>query len=379
MSGERPAVVRAPRGGRGRVRAEASAAHFQRALAALRAYLADHGHAHPPTRLVVDGLELGRWVSSQRSRYRAGTIRIEQVAALEALPGWSWGRTQQSRFDEGLAHLRTYLAEHGSAAVGGDHTTADGFALGAWAKRRRQSEVDGELRPEWAATLQALPGWYWTRTGTGRFAWEPGAARLHAWVAEHGTAVVPDDTVYNGSPLSTWIHAVRRRRIQGTLTATQLAELDALPGFTWGVLDTRFAQGLALLREHHEATGSASPNQFLIHPSGFTLGAWTSRVRTLYRAGTLAPQRVTALEAVPGWQWNPMAEQWAVRLLLVRACALTHGGLHAIPRDTRIDDIGVNAWITRQRARARAGHLSTHETGQLESIPGWQQHGPGRR
>lgn len=361
-------------GGRSARSRAQGAVYWEQGLAALRAYLGAHGHAQPPTRLVVvDGYELGRWVSHQRDRHRAGTITPEQVAALEALPGWSWGRTQQSRFEEGLAHLLTYVDQHGTAAVTRDHTTEDGFALGAWVKRRRQSEVDGEIRTEWAATLQALPGWYWTQRAPEPFTWEHGAACLHAWVDEHGTAAVPDDTTYQGFQLSTWLHTARRRRTGGTLPAAQVAELDALPDFTWGRLDKRFHQGMALLHEHHQLTGSASPDQFTVHPSGFTLGAWVARVRTLYRAGSIPPQRIHALEAVPGWQWNPMTDHWADRLQAVRACAREHGDLNNIPRDARVDGIGVTAWITRQRNRARTGHLSEHETTELSSIPGWNQ------
>ena len=37
-----------------------------------------------------DGFPLGVWQQTYRGRYRAGTLTPEQIADLEALPGWEW-------------------------------------------------------------------------------------------------------------------------------------------------------------------------------------------------------------------------------------------------------------------------------------------------
>jgi len=96
---------------------------------------------------------------------------------------------------------------------------------------------------------------------------------------------------------------------RGSLGAARVAELERLPGRGWGVRALRFQEGLALLRAHREATGSASPDELYVHPSGFTLGARVGRVRSLHRVGALSPERVEQVQAVPGWQWNPKAER----------------------------------------------------------------------
>jgi hypothetical protein len=355
-------VTRRPQGG-------TRAAQWEQAIAVLQDYVDAHGAATPTTHLVVDGFPLGRWVGRRREQYRNGTLDAAQAAELEALPGWTWGRTQQSGFEEGLTHLQTYVAAHGTADLPRD-TVVDGFAVGDWAARRRQDHTAGVLRPDRAAALEALPGWRWRQPRT-PVTWADGTTALRAWVTEHGTATVPPDTHYRGVALGEWVQATRRRRINGRLDATQAAELEALPGWAWGAFDARFQRGVDLLREHQKATGSASPDQFYVHPSGFTLGAWCGRVRTLYRTGDTTPERVHALESIPGWTWNPMADRWAATVQLLHACAEHHGGLNAIPRDTRVDGVKLPVWAAQQRHRHHHGRLTTQEITALEAVPGW--------
>ena len=358
-------------GGRGRPqgRAAAGAARWERGVHALEAYAAAQGSATPPTHLVVDGFALGRWAAHCRDTHRAGRLPPERVAVLQALPGWSFGRTQHDRFTEGLTHLRTYVAVHGTALVPRD-AMVDGFRVGDWVQRRRQSHLTGELRPEWAQLLQALPGWRWRLT-TPPLHWDDGLAVLRGWVTDHGDIAVPPGAVYEGYPLGAWVHTMRRRHTRGSLTPHQTATLHELPGWVWGQRDARFHHGLALLHEHQQATGSASPTQFVVHPTGFTLGAWVSRVRTLHRSGDLTPERSAALEAVPGWQWNPRAHHWATTLDLLHTTATEHGGLPHIPRHTQVQGVDVVVWADHQRLRGHHHQLTPQQRTALDTIPGW--------
>lgn len=43
-----------------------------------------------PEEMTDDGFPLGAWVLANRDRHREGSLRPEQAAALEALPGWEW-------------------------------------------------------------------------------------------------------------------------------------------------------------------------------------------------------------------------------------------------------------------------------------------------
>jgi len=171
MGGKRSGhLPRAPAGpgcphGPGPMTARTQATHtrWQQGLSRLRAYAQAHGGANPPTTAVVDGFRLGRWAAVQRERYWANRLPPDHLTALQAVPGWDWGRTNADRWSEGLTHLRSYLDEHGSTAVD-THTVHEGFELGAWVTRRRANYHQGTLSPTRIAVLEALAGWVWTRT-----------------------------------------------------------------------------------------------------------------------------------------------------------------------------------------------------------------------
>jgi hypothetical protein len=53
-------------------------------------YMKHHDGATPPPRYRQGDYSLGSWVGTQRTNYRAGTLREDRARRLEALPGWSW-------------------------------------------------------------------------------------------------------------------------------------------------------------------------------------------------------------------------------------------------------------------------------------------------
>ncbi len=127
-------------------RSKATHTRWQQGLSRLRAYAQAHGAANPPTSAVVDGFRLGRWAAVQRERYWADRSPPDHLTALQAVPGWDWGRTNADRWSEGLTHLRSYLDEHGTTAVD-TRTVHEGFELGGWVARRRANYHHNTLSP----------------------------------------------------------------------------------------------------------------------------------------------------------------------------------------------------------------------------------------
>lgn len=68
---------------------------FNTYLSALQQYITRHGTAHVPANHEenIDGhsVQLGTWVGYVRQRYKNNKLSSERVAALEGIPGWSWG------------------------------------------------------------------------------------------------------------------------------------------------------------------------------------------------------------------------------------------------------------------------------------------------
>lgn len=62
---------------------------FRTGLDALRAFVAEYGHARVPAAHVTSrGFRLGRWVQHQRTQLRRGTLSLERIEALRDVAGW---------------------------------------------------------------------------------------------------------------------------------------------------------------------------------------------------------------------------------------------------------------------------------------------------
>jgi len=231
----------------------------------------------------------------------AGALTPDRIAALEGISGWSW-HARSTRWDRGLHAAKTHIARHGHLTTT-DTTVVDGFALGRWITRLRADHRAESLTREQVDTLQALPGWVW---GTpGEQPWRRGVGYLHAYAAEHGSAAPPlSVVVVDTFPLGRWVAARRRDYHAGTLKLERIRALEALPGWSWQHHHDRWRQRLAELRDLvgvHGTVRAACTTQ----AGNPRLGRWVQIQRTAYRAGTLSPDRIHALEALPSWEWNP--------------------------------------------------------------------------
>lgn len=61
----------------------------------------------------------------------------------------------------------------------------------------------------------------------------------------------------------------------------------------------------AALKEFVEREGHALVPSHHIE-SDINLGAWVSYLRTRYKQGYISPEKVVALESLPGWNWGPL-------------------------------------------------------------------------
>ena len=92
-------------------------------------------------------------------------IRWQVVCLLmRALPDWVWD-VGEAEWQEGLAALEAYVAEHGDARVPVSYKTAEGFRLAGWVRNRRTNYKQGQLSAERIGALEALPDWVWDASG----------------------------------------------------------------------------------------------------------------------------------------------------------------------------------------------------------------------
>ena len=130
----------------------------------------------------------------------------------------------------------------------------------------------------------------------------------------------------------------------------RIAALEAVPGWIWEAADT-WPDSLALLVAFVAEHGRL-PTQSESY-RGVKIGKWIHTQRT--DRSTLSPDRVAALEAVPGWVWAERTAApvtpWPDWLALLGAFVAEHGRL---PRQSEsYRGVKIGSWIANQRSTRR--------------------------
>ncbi len=354
-------------------------------------YTVQHGHAHPPAEFVTDaGVKLGSWVAQQRYKHEHGQLSADQVSRLESLAGWRW--SMHKRWDEALEILHAFAQKHGHCSPTVRFVTADGFALGDWVGRQRESYRDGSMSADRIRRLEAMPRWSWVGQ---RSRWESAFRRMLAYVGEFGDAYVPKGYVCeDGFRLGSWVSTQRGEYRSGQLDE-QLAEaLQQLPGWKWDpdvVLsrarsealrdwqNTLWNRGFDALIAFSRERGHASPDSRFVTADGFKLGGWVARQRHCYNTGTLCDEHAQRLESVHGWVWDARAARWEDGFRHLVEYVEKSGA--ADPANSYVSDDGyrLGSWAAVQRARHSIGRVSRDRVERLSALPGWRWPAPPER
>ena len=287
---------------------------FDEGLAALQQFVEREGHSRPSDKFieVLDGEEvkLGIWVGGRRVDYGRGKLSAERVSALEALPGWEWDAAE-FEYQRWFSALRQFADREGHTRVHRDHEEKfDGelLPIGSWVTTRRFGYRNGRLSAERVAALEALPGWEW----------DPNEADLQGWLSAlkqfaeregHITVPIGHEESFGGEDynLSTWIRGHRSKYRRGKLSAERVAALEALPGWNWDPHEANFQNKLGALKQFANREGHLripGGHRELWNGEEVLLHSWCYNLRNIRRAGKISPERIAALEAVPGWEWS---------------------------------------------------------------------------
>lgn len=342
-------------------------AQWEQSFQKLQEYVTAHGHARvvrtrsSPT----DGVNLGSWVQTQRSKHKRGVLEPERVSRLAELPGWVW-EANEAAFDDGIHQLRQYLAVHGDLLVPALHVQ-DGFPLGGWVNRQRSAYANGTLNPKYIDRLESLPGWVWAVLGA---KWEEGFRHLLDYVNEFGTPAIRPKFMYRDYSLGTWVHKQREAKRKGHLSDERINRLTDIPGWSWDPFENKWEVAFALLEKYVSEHGTSRlPNDYTV--DGVRLHQWEEVQRTTYKAGTLSEDRQRRLESLPGWSWEDRrSERWEEMYALITRFVDREG--HAqVPQKHVEDGQKLGLWVSIQRSSYRNGTFDSERQRRLEALTGW--------
>ena len=338
--------------------------HSRHAL--LLTFVSKHGHANVPADYVtLSGCPLGTWVARQRKQ-RLGLSK-KQRRLLQKLTGWNWA-PRASQWSKMYTLLEEYVRANGDASVPVAYRTACDAPLGIWVQLQRAAYNKGTLGPERLALCVALEGWTWHPLIS---AWESHFAKVQALVASEGHALIPSNCA-----LGRWASKQRQAKLSGKLSTARQRRLESLLGWVWEVPDAQWEGNYNQLVKFHKVHGhfQVTPATKLFH--------WVNNQRQFQKNGKLSKDRADQLQALKGWNWDPLEEAWANGLEHVRQYVAKHK--HAlIPALYKSEDgYTVGQWVRTQRFVYKCGKLAADRLTKLNKIKGWvwtAKSGPARR
>lgn len=268
-------------------------------LSLLKDYVRKHGwETFRRDTVVPPGVRLYSWAHNRRQDYREGTIADWLVRELDAVPGWMWA-PKRDRKRAIIDSVRSFTRKRGWFALTSD-VVVDGVALLEWVANRRSEYRRGELDRASIRALTAIPGW----------SWEPRQARqqrnliaLREHVSRHGWEDFRVETrTRSGVRVGRWANYVRLLHRRDHLPRWLVAELEAIPGWTWEPRETRGERRLVLLRDFIRAKGIAAIRRDTTI-DGMKIGAWYFRCRERASAGDLPRETARQLARIyPQWR-----------------------------------------------------------------------------
>ena len=193
---------------------------------------------------------------------------------------------------------------------------------------------------------------------------------LREFVAKHGWKELRKDTRYKGAALFNWVHQRRTEYKTGEIRDFIVPLAEAIPGWSWDPVRDRHRRNVDNLRQFVRTHGWDALT-WETKVDGIALAQWCATRRQEYRRGVLPPWLGEALEAIPGWSWEPIEEHYEDRLRQLREHVELRGwegfALHTIDRYGN----RLGRWASHVRVLHRSGRLPAWVVKELEAFEGW--------
>jgi superfamily II DNA or RNA helicase len=154
-------------------------------------------------------------------------------------------------------------------------------------------------------------------------------------------------------------------------------DIDSLlPGFTQklsvAILErstTSWDFMFGRLQRYVAENGHASPPALKVDRDW--LAQWVADQRTKFNSQTLDAIRISKLESLPGWTWDPLADSWNSFFNLIVEFSEEFGHAAVPTRPMHYRGRQLAGWLNKQRTRYNKGTLDQEKIDRLQTVTGW--------
>ena len=248
-----------------------------------------------------------------------------------------------------LPQLKAYVDVHGKLPL--TNVQHAGVRVGMLCVRLRRIKKrlsEDEIR----RVEREVPGWWWS-------CFDKMHAILKNYLETHENITPTHDIVWKHEPVGLWCCTQRAAFRKGRLSGSRIRRLEELQGWHWTPMHA-FEVHLARVRDFAHGNSDRLPNAAEAQDMG--IACWWDTQLRLYHCGQLQPQRVAALEALPGWGgWNDARQ------------ARFNKNVESLQAKGSVPVFGeaLGWWCNRQKELRSTNRLSKTRAAALESLPGW--------
>ena len=123
--------------------------------------------------------------------------------------------------------------------------------------------------------------------------------------------------------------------------------LEALPGWSWEPYSDQREDSFSHLKEFSEQEGHCRVSQLYKADDGFRLGQWVINQRS--NKDTMELVRRQRLEALPGWSWEVLSDQWEQGFSHLKMFSEREGHCRVVAKYKTEDGYGLGRWVNKQR------------------------------
>lgn len=291
-----------------------------------------NGHCNAPQKYVLNGFNLGIWISHQRKR--KDSLLNDRLIRLNDL-GFVWDLFNE-QWEEGFTHLIKFKELNGHFNVPRKYNS-NGYNLGVWVGRQRNAK--DSLSVDRLKRLTDVC-FVWDIADS---VWEEGYNHLVKYKEQKGHCNVPQRYIVSDFNLGAWLSSQRTRKEKNKISDDRINRLSGL-GLVWEPHDANWEKSFSLLVKFKVIEGHCNVPQKYV-AEGINLGAWSGRQRHV--KDSLSNDRLNRLTDI-GFVWDPLGEKWKEGFSYLVQFSKREGHCNA-PQKHVEKGYKLGVWISTQR------------------------------